>query len=193
MSLRYPLKVVEVHGAGIIHRGEDFQVETRSLTHSIPCWGYVFRENQLRGHFDGEKAEREGIPSGPLRAQLIEGKTITLPNGKKIRPEAFVGPPRPGRTVAYCLEATFGHEHETEAHDWGHSTAADGAKIAKEAGVKRLILTHISQRYNETGGLLEEARVIFPEVSIANDLDIFYLDGKLTAPPQPAPAPAQSS
>jgi ribonuclease Z len=173
----------------------------------------VFRENQLRGHFDGEKAEREGIPSGPLRAQLIEGKTITLPNGKKIRPEAFVGPPRPGRTVAYCLdtkpckeavklaqgvdlliyEATFGHEHETEAHDWGHSTAADGAKIAKEAGVKRLILTHISQRYNETGGLLEEARVIFPEVSIANDLDIFYLDGKLTAPPQPAPAPAQSS
>jgi ribonuclease Z len=196
MNLRYPLNICEIYEAGVIHRGEDFQVETRPLSHSIPCWGYVFRENQLRGHFDGKKAEREGIPSGPLRAQLIAGEIITLEDGRKFQPEDFLGPPRPGRSVAYCLdtkpceaavrlaagvdlliyEATFGHEHETEAHDWGHSTAEDGAKIAKQAGVKRLVLTHISQRYSDVEGLLNEAREIFPEVSIATDLDIFNLN-----------------
>jgi ribonuclease Z len=196
MNLRYPLKVCEINQSGLLHRGEDFQVETFPLTHSIPCWGYVFREDQLRGHFDGEKADREGIPSGPLRAQLIEGKTITV-GGKKFHPDQFLGPPRPGRSVAYCLdtkpceeavklaqgvdlllyEATFGCEYETEAHDWGHSTAADGARIARQAGVKRLILTHISQRYSDPTVLLEEARAIFPEVRVASDLEIFYLDG----------------
>lgn len=206
MSLRYSLKVHEINQAGVLHRGEDFQVETYPLTHSIPCWGYVFRENQLRGHFDGEKAEREGIPSGPLRAQLIEGKTITLKDGRKFRPDEFLGPPRPGRSVAYCLdtkpceeavkmakgvdlliyEATFCEEHGTEAHDWGHSTAADGARIASQAGVKRLILTHISQRYSDPGILLEQARLIFSEVNIANDLDIFTLDGPSFFPSTPS-------
>jgi ribonuclease Z len=194
MNLRYPLKVHEIEKAGVLHRGEDFRVETHPLAHSIPCWGYVFHENQLRGHFDGAKAEREGIPSGPLRAQLIEGKTITL-DGKTFRPDQFLGPPRPGKSVAYCLdtkpcedavkmakgvdlllyEATFCHEHETEAHEWGHSTAADGARIAKQAGVKRLVLTHISQRYSDPEILLQEARAIFPDVCVASDLDVFNL------------------
>lgn len=195
MLLRYPLEIREIEAAGVIYRGEGFQVETLALRHSIPCWGYLFREDRQRGRFDGAKADREGIPDGPLRGELTRGNPITLEDGRRFEPKDFIGPSRPGRTVAYCLdtkpceqavrladavdlliyEATFGSEHQDEAHDWGHSTAADGARIAREAGAKRLILTHISQRYSETETLLEEARRIFKEVGIASDLEAFDL------------------
>jgi len=195
MGLRYPLEVIEIKKPGVIFRGKKYQVESHPLSHSIECWGYRFCENERPGHFDGEKAEREGVPRGPVRTQLIAGEKVTLEDGRVLNPEDFVGPSRPGRTAAYCLdtrpcdgalklaqgtdlfiyEATFEEKSKEEANDWGHSTAADGARIAKEAGAGHLILTHISQRYLDTSVLLSEAQAIFPRVSIAKDLDIFEI------------------
>lgn len=193
--LRYPTEIHEIREPGVLLEGSTYQIETQRLDHSIECWGYVFREKTRRGHFNGRKADQMGIPAGPLRAALVHGEAVQLENGTVARPEDFLGPPRPGRSVAYCLdtkpcegvirlargadllihEATFDQSYREEANAWGHSTAADAAQAAKEAGAKRLVLTHISQRYSEDGLLSEEATPIFPGTEMAQDLKIFEL------------------
>ncbi len=198
MALRYPLKVVEISKPGVLWESENFSVEAKPLDHVIECWGYVFREKKRPGHFDNQKATAAGIPEGPGRADLVRGEKITLADGRIFLPEDFVGPSRPGRSVAYCLdtkygkkalglaqgvdlllhEATFDHTFQNEAGLWGHSTAADAARVAREAGVGELILTHISQRIQDEAVLLQEAKDIFPNTKIASDLEVFEVPGR---------------
>src|SRR4030095_100022 len=102
--IQYPTEVIEIRKPGVILDTEDYQVETLRLNHIIECWGYVFRENPRPGRFDEAKAESLKIPPGPLRARLVKGEGITLENGRKVRPEEIVGPRRPGRSAAYCLD-----------------------------------------------------------------------------------------
>jgi ribonuclease Z len=67
-------------------------------------------------------------------------------------------------------EATFSDEEGARAVETGHSTAREAATIARDAGVRQLVLTHISARYNrDAPELLAEARAIFPETSVARD------------------------
>lgn len=194
-QLRFPMEVVEISTSGVLWDAENYTVEAHPLEHTLKCWGYVFREKDRPGEFDAAAAEKRGVPVGPVRGQLVKGETVKLEDGTVLRPEDFVGPPRPGRSVAYCLdtrpcrgavalaegvdllihEATFGAEFQQEAHDWGHSTAADAARTAREAGARQLILTHISQRYPDASILLKEAREIFPNVRLASDLEVFSI------------------
>ncbi len=189
----YPLEVFEIKKAGVLLETDHYYVETRFIDHIIPCWGYAFQEKDLPGVFDVKRAEALGVPHGPLRGKLVRGQEIQLEDGRKIRPEEVVGPKRSGRRVVYCLdsrpcseaiqlsqkadclihEATFEACLGEEAHEWGHSTSQDAARLAKEAQVKKLILTHISQRYDQAKPLLEEAQVIFPNTLLAEDLKIF--------------------
>jgi len=190
----YPLEVTEITEPGLILENDRYQIFTAPLRHLIPCWGYAFREKPRPGLFNEEAAEKLGIPEGPERMSLVQGRTVTLADGRVIPPEAVVGPRRPGRSFAYCLdtqpcpelaplakgvdvlvhEATFANEFETQAHAWGHSTAADAGRIAREAGVRRLILTHVSQRYVDAQVLIDEARTIFPKSELAEDLQTFF-------------------
>ena len=125
-------------------------------------------------------------------------------------PDSIVGPPRPGRTVVYTgdtrpcdgvrqaaqgadlliHEATFGSDERKRAVETGHSTAHEAAELALGAGVKRLVLTHISARYSrEAPELIDEARAVFPSVSIARDgmsIDVPFPDKtRVTAPVTP--------
>jgi ribonuclease Z len=188
--LRFPLEVIEIEAPGRILETENYEVFTAPLNHVIPCWGFRFSEKSRPGLFDERKAEELGIPSGPLRRNLVQGQSIQLADGRKIQPEEVVGPRRPGLQFAYCLdtqpcdavlelaqgcdclvhEATFGQDMQAEATKWGHSTAADAARMAKEAGVKQLVLTHLSSRYLGSELLLEEARAIFQNSHVAEDL-----------------------
>jgi ribonuclease Z len=122
---------------------------------------------------------------------LQKGMNIKLPNGRTVRPEDVLGPPRPGRKIVYSgdtrpsdrivelakgadvliHEATFSDEMVDRAKEDGHSTPSEAAGVALKASVKLLILTHISARYSDPKILLEEAKRIFPNVYVPNDLD----------------------
>ncbi len=193
----YPLELREFdtrYFAGkeqeMVYESEKFTVTTRPLDHRIFALGFRLEEKMKPGKFNVEKARALGIPVGPLFAQLQSGRSITLDGGRVIHPSEVLGPPRPGKVVAYCLdtrpcadavklaqnadwlihEATFTEEFIEESHHFGHSTAAQAAEIAREARVRRLLITHFSSRYPDVRPLLEEARSIFPETYAAEDL-----------------------
>ena len=122
--------------------------------------------------------------------RLHKGEPVTLPDGRIIQPADLVGAPREGRRLVYTgdtrphlaviqasrsadlliHEATFGGDEESRAKETGHSTAAEAARVASEAVVRQLVLTHISSRYHrDASELLAEAKAVFPQTIIARD------------------------
>jgi ribonuclease Z len=188
--LRYPLQIIEVED-GTRLEIPFFFILARKLDHGIPSYGYRIEERDQPGSLKVEKLKKADIPPGPHYKLLKEGKTITLPDGRTVNGREFIGPPKRGRTVAIlgdtratensCLlaggcdllihEATYRAGQEELATNYFHSTCTEAAAIAKKAGVKHLILNHISSRFqkDEVELLLEEARAIFPETQIACD------------------------
>ena len=154
--------------------------------------GFRIEEKSRPGKFNVKEAEKLDIPEGPLRSQLKEGKSADLKDGTQIRPEQILGPQQPGKKIAICLDtkpcansielakkcdllihdATFSQTHQQEAEVASHSTASQAAEIARQAGAKRLILTHISSRYKADAAdmLLEEARSLFPNSELGCDM-----------------------
>lgn len=152
--------------------------------------GYAIVEPERKGRFDPNEAARLGVPEGPLWGQLHRGMTVTLPDGRTVTPDTIVGEQRPGRRVVItgdtrpCAatleaaadadllvhEATFGEEEADRARETGHSTAREAAEVAREAGVRRLILTHISARYSRDAAELErEAKAVFANTRVGKD------------------------
>jgi ribonuclease Z len=152
--------------------------------------GFAIIEDNRRGRFDVDLAREMGIPEGPLWGRLHKGETVALPDGREVSPTALVGPARPGRTVVYTgdtrpcdatvsiargadlliHEATFGDEEAERATETGHSTAREAADVAVRAGVKRLVLTHVSARYSrDTSELEQQARSLFRNTTFARD------------------------
>ncbi|MDX1435706.1 MAG: ribonuclease Z [Anaerolineales bacterium] len=179
---------------GVIIEENDFMVEAFPVSHRGPdCYGFRFSEHD-RSPFLPEKAEALDVPPGPWRRDLVAGKAATLPDGRVIQPEQVLGPSRPGtrlihvgdtgRTAdlmevsrgadALVIEATYLEKEADMAKAFAHLTARQAAELALEAGVKRLILTHISRRYRERD-VLAEAREVFPEVSVARDFDTYQV------------------
>ena len=187
-GLSYPIEVMEV-GEGIVYEEEDYYVESAWMKHPIQVLGYALVEKTRPGKFFPERAEALGIPKGPLWGELQRGRTIATPTGKIVQPDAVMGSPRKGRKIVYTgdtspcealvklaqeadllvHEATLGDELEEKALESGHSTPLQAAEVAKKAGVKRLVLTHISGRYAEEEGFLDRARRLFPETVVAED------------------------
>lgn len=176
--------------AGDAVEGEGFRVEAFATEHTRRSLGYALIEDIRPGRFDVAVAREMGVPEGPLFGRLHRGETVDLEDGRRVRPAELVGPPRPGRKVVYTgdtrpsaetvrisrdadvlvHEATFTEEERGRARETGHSTAAAAARVAREAGVRRLVLTHISARYAERPAqLLEEARTVFPRAELARD------------------------
>ena len=193
-TLKYPLHVIEVP-AGCAHmewQEPGYRIVCRELKHRMRCLGWAIVEDPRPGKFDVEKAERLGIRPGPERGRLQKGETVVLPDGRTVRPEEVVGPPRRGHHVAYCVDtlpceaavelargaellihdATFSDEEAEWAHQTGHSTIREAAVVAQKAGVARLALTHFSGRFmpRDESRLLQEAQSVFPNSFVARDL-----------------------
>ncbi len=165
-----------------------------SVTHRGPdCLGYVF-EGKARRPFLPEKADELGVPFGPERRDLVAGQEIVLPDGRRVTPDDVLGSLQKGVKLvvvgdtgrtddllevcrdadALVIESTYIDEEAEMARQFSHLTARQGAELAVKAGVKKLILTHISRRYREKD-VLKEAQAIFPNTSVARDFDSFQI------------------
>ena len=188
-----PLRLNKIK-PGVFFEADDFTVSAFSVSHRGPdCLGYVF-ESKARHPFLPEKADELGVPFGPERRDLVAGKEITLADGRRIQPDDVLGPLQKGvklvivgdagktdNLVEVCrdadalvIESTYLDEDAEMAGQFSHLTARQGAELAIKAGVKKLILTHISRRYREKD-VIKEAQAIFPNTVVARDFDTFQI------------------
>jgi len=188
-----PFRMNEIK-PGVIFDAADFTVTAFPVSHRGPdCLGYVF-EGKARRPFLNERATELGVPFGPERRELVAGNEITLPDGKRITPDDVLGPLQKGTKLvivgdsgktenlvevckdadALVIESTYLDEETEMASQFSHLTARQGAELAIKAGVKKLILTHISRRYREKD-VIKEAQALFPNTSVARDFDTFQI------------------
>lgn len=164
---------------------DDMTLSWRALSHGVDCYGYrICEADQFR--FDKAKLRSAGI-AGRVVGQLQRGETVEI-DGKAIRREDY-GELKRGNSMAFVMdtrvcdaafelardvdllviESTYLHEVADDADRNGHLTAVQAATIAKQAGARRVVLTHFSQRYPDLSQFEQEARAIHPDVICARD------------------------
>ncbi|MCA0171159.1 ribonuclease Z [Bacillus sp. RAR_GA_16] len=188
--LRYPLRMIEVED-GFQTQESDIKIKVALLEHGIDSFGYRLEEADKNGSLNVEKLKSLGVQPGPIYQKFKKGESITLENGNEIHARDVIGPPIKGRHIVYCgdtrflkktisfatnadlliHEATFSGEKSSLAFEYYHSTTKEAAQIAKEAYVKKLLLNHISSRYQDIDmeELLYEARAVFDNTEIVED------------------------
>lgn len=182
-------KIVDcpIEEEGVIFENKQFIISAKHLSHSVETFGYRIQEKDSYTMLP-EELNAKNI-KGPMIGKLQREKNIEI-DGKIISIDE-VSLPKPGQIMAFIMdtrmcsaalelaqnadlaicEATYLNQHATEARERGHLTAAQAASIAKEANVKKLVLSHFSQRYPHSDLLLKEAQEVFPDVHVARDCD----------------------
>jgi len=188
-ALTFPIEITETENASVVCEEKEYEVHAVSVDHVVPSLAYALIEKPRPGKFNPKRAKALGVSEGPLWSKLQHGSAVKLPNGRIVKPEEVVGKPRPGRKIVYSgdtrptrellrlaekadlliHDATFDDQLKDRASEDGHSTPSQAAKTAKEAGVKRLVLTHISARYKNPRLLERQARKVFPRTDVAED------------------------
>jgi len=179
--------ITEIVNDGTFYENEDFALEAFKVRHSCPSLAYAFIEKE-KTRINKEKLKKLKIPSGPLIGELQKGKDITI-DGKKIKAKDITYK-KEGKKIAFmmdtvpcegCLkaakdanlliaEATFLDDLKEKAQETLHMTAKQTAEIAKKSNVNKLILTHISERYERNLNIvLKEAKKTFKNSELAKD------------------------
>jgi ribonuclease Z len=187
IGLTFPIQFSEAK-PGTVLRTRSFKFRAAKAVHSVEAFAYVVEEHGRPGVFHPDKAKELGIPEGKLWSRLQKGRTA-LVNGRKVEPSEVTGPPRPGRKVGYSgdtrpssglrrffsgcdlliFDSTFSAKDADKAKERKHTTSVEAAALAKEAGVRKLALTHFSARYTTTASLVREARRVFPNTVAGAD------------------------
>jgi ribonuclease Z len=193
--LTYELRVHET-AEGVVFEDDELVVTAARLQHRVAAWGYRVQEKDRPGRFDAAAARALGVPPGPLLGRLAAGETLEI-EGRTVDGAALVGPPRPGRAFVYCTdttpceaavrlahgadllvhEATFADSEQALADSQEHSTGRGAATVARRAGVRCLVLFHVSARYDADGlaRLVAEASEEFAHLAFASDGDTFVV------------------
>jgi len=209
-DLPFSLRITELGNdlrrAGV-YETEELTVTARPLEHRDVAMGFRLAERTRPGRFHPERARALGVPEGPAFGRLQNGESVTADDGTTVRPEQVMGPPRPGIALAYVTDtrpcdggrvladnvdllyhdATFTDSLHARAVETGHSTAREAAEVARDAGADRLLLGHISARYDNPTPLEGEATAVFSRSSIAEELRRYTLD-----PREKEPAPSST-
>jgi ribonuclease Z len=184
-----PLELIPLREGRILDVGE-FAIDCFRVRHrDTDSFAFSF-EAQVRRHLLPERLAALGVPDGPVRKELADGRSVVLQDGRTIDPDDVLGMSAPGKKLVIVgdtettdglaehvhdadllvIEATFLERDAAMALDYGHLTAAKAAELAAGTGVKRLVLTHISGRYADEE-ILAEATKTFPDCRVAADLD----------------------
>jgi ribonuclease Z len=174
-----------IKAGGVVYEDKKITIEARRLDHGVETFGYRLVEKDRRTMLP-EKLEALGI-RGPAIGELQrkgvlehEGRTVSVDEVSVHKPGqvvAFVMDTRPCQEAVelargadlLIIESTYLSSEMEEANDHGHMTAAQAATIGREAGARKVVLTHFSQRYQSVEPFLEEARPIFANVVAAKD------------------------
>lgn len=197
--LKYPLEYTEVGGKEKILLWENKSIEVHSfpLNHRIRCHGYFFQEKRKPNRLIVSKIQEYNIPEY-LRNNIKNGADFETKEGQIIPNEELTFPSDDPVSFAYCSdnriknklasylkgvdfiyhEATFRQKELDRAIKTYHSTAEEAAKLAKQLGVKKLIIGHYSARYQELDELLEEATNVFPDTVLGEEGLVFPFNGK---------------
>lgn len=187
-GVTFPVSINTVE-EGVVFDSEAYSVLACKASHSVASFAYLFREKDRPRKFHPEKAIKLGIPMGKAWGQLQKGNSIAI-NGQKIIPNQVLGAENPGRKIGISgdtmptfkleeffdgcdylvFDSTFLNELKDKAVATSHSTAIQAATLARNAGVKNLILTHFSARYKDESRHIEEAKQIHSSVIAARDL-----------------------
>ena len=185
--IEFPIEFHEID-SGIVVENEEYIIKCIKTKHNVINLAYSIEEKK-KPRFLREKAIELGVPVGPDFGKLHNGEEVEV-NGKIIKPSDVLGKPRKGKKITYSgdtrpcnemveiakdsniliHESTYINEDNDKAEENAHSTARDAAKIAKKAKVEKLILTHISTRYKEDTVILQQAKKVFKNSYLANDL-----------------------
>lgn len=170
----------------IIYEDRTMTVETIPLKHRIPCCGYLFREKPGLRHIVRDMCDAYNVPVS-MFGRLKNGEDFITEDGEVVSNSRLTLPACPVRSYAYCSdtvylpqlaeqihgvdllfhEATFGKDAIKRAKETFHTTAVEAAELAKEAGVKKLIIGHYSARYTDNRVLLDEAKSVFPDTLLS--------------------------
>lgn len=189
LGTTFPTTVYGIEN-GHLWEAANATVQAFDVSHRGPALGYAFEYRRLTGKFLPNKAEELGIPKGQLWGKLAAGESIILDDGRKITPMDVTLPPQRSLKIVYSgdtrpcdslreaakdadiliHEAMYADSHSQLADERGHSTARQAASIASDAGVRLLVLTHYSPRYENGSIILEEAKEIFSNTIVAQDM-----------------------
>jgi ribonuclease Z len=184
----FPIEIQDLSAGDRVERS-GCRITALPVDHGIPALAYALIEEPRPGEFSLDRARQLGIPEGPLFGKLQHGESVRIGDAT-IRPDQVLGPERPGRRVilsgdtrpcaAVCEaargadllihEATFADSEQARAEETHHCTAREAGELASRAGVRRLILTHFSSRYeDDLNRLQREAREACPIAELAHD------------------------
>lgn len=179
----------------VIYEDRSLTVETIPLNHRTPCCGFLFREKPLLPHIRRDMIDFYGIPISQIN-NIKAGADWQLPDGTIVPNSQLTTPPDKPRSYAYCSdtkympslyklvhgvnmlyhESTYDTSHADRAELYYHSTAAQAATVARDAGVGKLILGHYSARYECEEVLLNEAKLIFPNTFLSAENAVFKVE-----------------
>ncbi|WP_430609152.1 ribonuclease Z [Enterococcus sp. DIV0876] len=193
-KISYPLRLIEIEEEGVLFKDQQFEVSCLRLDHGIESFGYRIVEASHKGELQVDALLALGLKPGPIFGRLKKGEVVTLEDGRVINGADYLGQDKQGRILAILgdtrlcgnavklaegadvlvHESTFNKSEAKLARAYYHTTTYQAAQVACDAGVKKLLLNHISARYvgKDITDLANEAKEKFPNTLIVKDFDI---------------------
>ncbi len=192
MDYEVDFRVVDTTKQQVVYEDRSLTVETIPLDHRVKCCGYLFREKPTLAHINREMADFYHIPVSQFQ-NIKAGADWTTDEGEVVANSRLTEPAEQPRAYAYCSdtrylstlherlkgvttlyhESTYGEDNKQKAEKYCHSTAREAAMVARDAGVGQLLLGHYSSRYDDETVLLNEAREVFENTLLTDEMCVF--------------------